>query len=210
MVSAPFITFEGPEGAGKSTVIEGLTPDFDQYFNGQFLVTREPGGTPIAEGIRQLLQTDDSQGMDPWTEAYLFAAARRQHLTATVLPALKAGQAVISDRYLDSSLAYQGGGRQFGVDQIYQLNHYATQGLMPDLTLYLDLPVELGLERIMSQRGDKIDRLDKEDLAFHERVRDTYLTLQEQFSDRIKIIDASQPLPQVVDDVRAVLAAWRK
>lgn len=200
-----FITFEGPEGAGKTSVLEALVSELKPILGDQLVTTREPGGNPISEAIRQILQPEDDNGMDDRTEALLYAAARRQHIVETILPALSAGKVLISDRYVDSSLAYQGGGRDLGVDNIWQINQFAIDGLLPDLTIYFDVPSELGLSRVMSNRQGKIDRLDKESLSFHQRVRTTYLELQHDFSDRIKIIDATQPLTDVISDTRALL-----
>ncbi len=205
MTKPLFITFEGPEGAGKTSVLEILISELKPLLGDELITTREPGGNPISEAIRAILQPAEDNGMDERTEALLYTAARRQHLVEIILPALKSGKVVISDRYIDSSLAYQGGGRGLGVDNIWQINQFATEGLMPDLTIYFDVPPELGLARVKANRQGKIDRLDKEDLSFHQTVRQTYLQLQHDFSDRIKLIDAAQPLDQVVADTRALL-----
>lgn len=201
-----FISIEGPEGAGKTSLINALAPELRQNLKRPVLTTREPGGNPIAEGIRNMLAADTSVNMDARTEALLFAAARRQHLVETILPALAKDEIVLSDRYLDSSLAYQGGGRRLGVDDVLALNEFAIDHVLPDLTLYLDLPVEIGLERINQQRQSKIDRLDREKLDFHQRVRQTYLSLLERFPDRIVKIDANQPLEQVIQAARVELS----
>ncbi|CAH1854983.1 dTMP kinase [Convivina intestini] len=201
-----FISIEGPEGAGKTSLINALAPELRQNLKRPVLTTREPGGNPIAEGIRNMLAADTSVNMDARTEALLFAAARRQHLVETILPALAKDEIVLSDRYLDSSLAYQGGGRRLGVDDVLALNEFAIDHVLPDLTLYLDLPVEIGLERINQQRQSKIDRLDREKLDFHQRVRETYLSLLERFPDRIVKIDANQPLEQVIQAARVELS----
>ncbi|WP_220740978.1 dTMP kinase [Leuconostoc miyukkimchii] len=205
MTKPLFITFEGPEGAGKTSVLKALISELKPILGDDLITTREPGGNPISEAIRAILQPEDDNGMDERTEALLYTAARRQHLVEIVLPALKAGKVVISDRYVDSSLAYQGGGRGLGIDNIWQINQFAIDGLLPDLTIYFDVPPELGLSRVKANRQGKIDRLDKEDLAFHQKVRETYLELQHQSSDRIKTIDATQPLDKVVDDARELL-----
>ncbi|CAK1233750.1 Thymidylate kinase (Tmk) [Fructobacillus cardui] len=205
-----FLSFEGPEGAGKTTVIEAVRPYLAELAQSDVLVTREPGGTPVAEGIRTLLQEKTEPAMDPWTEALLYAASRREHLVQTVQPAIAAGKVVLSDRYLDSSLAYQGGGRELGVDRIAELNAFATQGQLPDLTIYLDLPVEVGLERIFANRKGKIDRLDEEELSFHQTVRQTYLELVEKSPERIKQVNANQDVQAVIEKVKQVLATyWR-
>ena len=200
-----FISFEGPEGAGKTTVLNILIAELQPKLGNKLVTTREPGGNPISEAIRAILQPEDDNGLEKRTEALLYAAARRQHLVEIIQPALAAGKVVISDRYVDSSLAYQGGGRDLGVEKIWQINQFAIDGLLPDLTIYLDVPSELGLARVTANRKGKIDRLDKESLAFHQKVRQTYLKLQSEFSDRIKIVDATQPLDKVVHDTRELI-----
>ncbi|QSB51711.1 dTMP kinase [Leuconostoc falkenbergense] len=200
-----FISFEGPEGAGKTTVLNILIAELQPKLGDRLVTTREPGGNPISEAIRAILQPEDDNGLEKRTEALLYAAARRQHLVEIIQPALEAGKVVISDRYVDSSLAYQGGGRDLGVEKIWQINQFAIDGLLPDLTIYLDVPSELGLARVTANRKGKIDRLDKESLAFHQKVRQTYLKLQSEFSDRIKIVDATQPLDKVVHDTRELI-----
>lgn len=205
MTKPLFITFEGPEGAGKTSVLQAILAELQPQLGDALVTTREPGGNPISEAIRAILQPEEDNGMDARTEALLYTAARRQHLVSVILPALSAGKIVLSDRYVDSSLAYQGGGRGLGVDNIWQINQFATDGLMPDLTIYFDVPAEIGLARVMTNRQGKIDRLDKEDLSFHQKVREMYLSLQQEFSDRIKIIDATQPLTQVIAETRTLL-----
>ncbi|MCC7668691.1 MAG: dTMP kinase [Leuconostoc pseudomesenteroides] len=200
-----FISFEGPEGAGKTTVLNILIAELQPKLGDKLVTTREPGGNPISEAIRAILQPEDDNGLEKRTEALLYAAARRQHLVEIIQPALAAGKVVISDRYVDSSLAYQGGGRDLGVEKIWQINQFAIDSLLPDLTIYLDVPSELGLARVTANRKGKIDRLDKESLAFHQKVRQTYLKLQSEFSDRIKIVDATQPLDKVVHDTRELI-----
>lgn len=208
MSEAKFISFEGPEGAGKTSVLQALIEELRPMLGDELVTTREPGGNPIAEAIRAILQPEEDNGMDKRTEALLYAAARRQHLVETIQPALAAGKVVISDRYIDSSLAYQGGGRDLGVDRIWTLNQFATEGLLPDLTIYLDVPADIGLKRVMQHRQGKIDRLDKEDLSFHIKVRNTYLALRDQFPDRIQVIDATQPLEMVITATRALI--WQQ
>lgn len=205
MMKPLFITFEGPEGAGKTSVLNQLVVEFQQTLGDDLIVTREPGGNPISEAIRAILQPEEDNGIDDRTEALLYTAARRQHLVEIVLPALSAGKVVISDRYVDSSLAYQGGGRGLGVDNIWQINQFAIDGLLPDLTIYFDVPSALGLARVKANRQGKIDRLDKESLVFHQKVRETYLELQAKDSDRIKVVDATQPLESVVAATRQLL-----
>lgn len=200
-----FISFEGPEGAGKTSVLEALISELKTKLGDNLVTTREPGGNPISEAIRSILQPEEDNGMDKRTEALLYTAARRQHLVENIKPALDQNKIVISDRYVDSSLAYQGGGRGLGIDNIWEINQFAIDGLLPDMTIYLDVPVEIGLARVNENRQGKIDRLDKENISFHQKVRETYLKLQSEFSDRIKIVDATQPLNKVIDDTRILI-----
>ena len=171
----------------------------------QVLYSREPGGSPISEQIRQVLFAPENTDMDARTEALLFAASRRQHVVSTLRPALAAGKVILCDRYVDSSVVYQGVGRQLGEETIWKLNQYAIDGLMPGLTLDLDVPSELGLRRIAEHRADQVNRLDKEKLSFHHMVRHAFLDLQRANPDRIKLVDASQPLDQVVADVKRLI-----
>ncbi|WP_273709784.1 dTMP kinase [Leuconostoc mesenteroides] len=200
-----FISFEGPEGAGKTSVLEALISELKTKLGDDLVTTREPGGNPISEAIRSILQPEEDNGMDKRTEALLYTAARRQHLVENIKPALDQNKIVISDRYVDSSLAYQGGGRGLGIDNIWEINQFAIDGLLPDMTIYLDVPVKIGLARVNENRQGKIDRLDKESISFHQKVRETYLKLQSEFSDRIKIVDATQPLNKVIDDTRILI-----
>ena len=200
-----FISFEGPEGAGKTSVLEALISELKTKLGDNLVTTREPGGNPISEAIRSILQPEEDNGMDKRTEALLYTAARRQHLVENIKPALDQNKIVISDRYVDSSLAYQGGGRGLGIDNIWEINQFAIDGLLPDMTIYLDVPVEIGLARVNENRQGKIDRLDKDSISFHQKVRETYLKLQSEFSDRIKIVDATQPLNKVIDDTRILI-----
>lgn len=200
-----FISFEGPEGAGKTSVLEALISELKTKLGDNLVTTREPGGNPISEAIRSILQPEEDNGMDKRTEALLYTAARRQHLVENIKPALDQNKIVISDRYVDSSLVYQGGGRGLGIDNIWEINQFAIDGLLPDMTIYLDVPVEIGLARVNENRQGKIDRLDKESISFHQKVRETYLKLQSEFSDRIKIVDATQPLNKVIDDTRILI-----
>ncbi|HJF53673.1 MAG TPA: dTMP kinase [Limosilactobacillus coleohominis] len=201
-----FISFEGPDGAGKTSVISAIQEWLTQKYGKQaVLLTREPGGNRISEQIRQILFDDHNTNMDARTEALLFAAARRQHIVEDIEPALQAGKFVLSDRYVDSSVAYQGGGRHLGADDIWELNQFAIHGLLPDLTIYLDIPSELGLERISKHRQNQVNRLDREKLRFHQDVRNAYLTLAQRHQKRIQLIDASQPLPTVINMVQKTI-----
>lgn len=206
-MSGRFISFEGPDGAGKTSVLNNIRQALINQLGTQVLYTREPGGNQIAEQIRAVLLDKQNTAMDNWTEALLYAASRRQHVVQTLKPALEAGKLILCDRYLDSSIAYQGGGRNLGVDKIWELNQYAIDGLLPDLTIFLDLPVETGLARIEKGRAETINRLDEQTVNFHRRVRQAYLTLQERFPDRIVKINADQDLNQVIEDVHRAIHA---
>lgn len=195
-----FITFEGGEGCGKSTVLAKINTLL-QAEGHQTLVSREPGGTEISEQIRNVILDKNNTAMDPRTEALLYAASRRQHLVEKIWPALKEGKIVLCDRYLDSSLAYQGGARSLGMEEIAKVNEYATEGTFPDLTLFFDLDPEIGLKRIAENSGREVNRLDLEKMAFHQKVREGFQTLAKRYSDRYVVIDASKPLEEVVQNV---------
>ena len=198
MFPGKFITLEGPDGAGKSSVIAELTASLEGQGH-QVLTTREPGGVPIAEEIRRVILDVDHIAMDPRTEALLFAAARRQHLVEVILPALRQGKIVLCDRFVDSSLAYQGMARDIPVDLIWSINQFAVEDQLPALTLLIDVPAEVGLARIHQARDQRqYDRLDQESLDFHNRVRQAFLDLAQASPERIKVIDGQAPLDQVV------------
>ena len=200
-----FITFEGGEGSGKSSALRLIDERLrkDGY---ETVLTREPGGTPIAEQIRNVILDKGNTAMDSRTEALLYAASRRQHLVEKVWPALKAGKVVLCDRYLDSSLAYQGGARGLGIDNVLGVNMFATEGTFPDLTLLFDIEPELGLQRIAANAAREVNRLDLEKIEFHRGVRKTFLSLAERYPERFVIIDASQPLDKVVEDAYEAIA----
>ena len=207
-MSGKFISFEGPDGAGKTSVMRQIKADLEEQFGAdRVMYTREPGGNHISEQIRRVLFNADNTDMDARTEALLFAAARRQHIVSELLPALQEDKVILCDRYVDSSIAYQGAGRHLGEQEIWQLNQFAIDGLLPELTVYLDVPSEVGLRRIAEHRSDQVNRLDKEKLAFHHLVRHSFLRLQQAHPDRIKLVDASQPLAKVVADVKQVINA---
>lgn len=193
-----WISFEGGEGSGKTTLIEGLLEKLKEK-DLDYMVTREPGGVPLAEKIRQVIMTRDLGVMDPMTEAILFAAARRQHLVEKVLPALEEGKIVLMDRYVDSSVVYQGYARGLGMDEVWNLNLYATQGKMPQRTFYLDLDPKEGLRRIRDNMRE-VNRLDEEGLDFHKKIREGYLLLADQ-DERILTLDAAQTKEQLLDQV---------
>jgi dTMP kinase len=192
MINGTFITFEGPDGAGKTTIINMVAKQLDNV-----LLTREPGGIDIAEQIRRVILDKGNTAMDPRTEALLYAAARRQHLIEKVKPALDEGKIVLCDRFVDSSLAYQGYARGLGMDEVFIINQFAIEDLMPELTIYFDIEPELGLKRINKNKGREINRLDLENLEFHQKVREGYHLLMDRFPNRIVCIDASGTMDEV-------------
>ena len=194
-----FITFEGGEGCGKTTVLKAIKERLESE-GVSVVLTREPGGTPIAEQIRNVILDKGNTAMDGRTEALLYAASRRQHLVEKIWPALQEGKTVLCDRYLDSSLAYQGGARGLGIDEVLSINLFATEGTYPDLTLLFDLEPEQGLARIAANQNREVNRLDLEKLDFHHQVRNNFLALAKRYPDRYVIIDASQPLADVIED----------
>ena len=198
------VSLEGPEGAGKTSVLEALIPVLEDR-GVEVLTTREPGGVLIGEKIREVILDPSHTEMDPKTELLLYIASRRQHLVEKVLPALAAGKLVIMDRFIDSSVAYQGFGRGLDIDAINWLNEFATDGLKPDLTLYFDIEVEEGLARIAANSDREVNRLDMEGLDLHRKVRRGYLSLLEKETDRIVKIDASLPLDQVIENTQQLL-----
>ena len=201
-----FITLEGPEGSGKTTAVNVAVRELEKL--GYSIVrTREPGGTPIAEQIRNVILDKANTAMDPRTEALLYAASRRQHLVEKVWPAVKEGKIVICDRYLDSSLAYQGGARGLGIENILNINMFATEGTFPDLTLLFDIEPEVGLARIAANASREVNRLDLEKLDFHKNVRNTFLDLAKRYPDRFVIIDASKSQEEVAKATLDVILA---
>lgn len=199
-----FITFEGIEGCGKTTQLKRAQRYLEER-GFPVLVTREPGGTTIGEAIRSVLLDPLHVAIAPATELLLYAAARAQHVAELIRPALEEGRIVLCDRFADSTTAYQGGGRGLSLDGIRALHALATGGLQPDLTLLLDLPADAGLERARA-RG-RYDRLEREAILFHERVRDSFLRLAAEAPDRIKTVDGSDCIDRVAAAVRAHLDA---
>ena len=198
-----FITFEGTEGSGKTTVIEKV----EQYYiekGYQVIRTREPGGSKIAEDIRNVILDVNNTNMDSITEAMLYAASRRQHLVEKVIPYTEKGYIVLCDRFIDSSLAYQGHARGLGIDKVYQLNLIATNGLLPDATIYVDVRPEVGLSRIKTNNREQ-NRLDLEKLSFHDKVYEGYRIVSEMFKDRFKVINGEQDRESVFNDTVKVL-----
>ncbi|QOY37441.1 dTMP kinase [Anaerobacillus isosaccharinicus] len=202
-----FITFEGGEGAGKTSVILELAV-FLKEEGFDFITTREPGGIQIAESIRQIILDTNNTAMDGRTEALLYAAARRQHLVEKVIPELNASKIVLCDRFLDSSLVYQGIARAIGFDEVLSINNFAIENCMPKLTFYFDIEPEKGLARIAKNKDREINRLDKENLDFHYKVREGYLRLLAMFPERIIRIDAERPLEEVVLETKKKLTTY--
>ncbi|MFF5909320.1 dTMP kinase [Staphylococcus cohnii] len=188
-----FITFEGPEGSGKTTVIQQVAEKLKYEYN--IILTREPGGVKTGEQIREVLL--EGEDMDDRTEALLFAASRREHLVGKVIPALNNGNVVLCDRYIDSSLAYQGYARGIGIEEVKSINEFAINGLYPDLTIYLDVSVEVGRERILKNQRNQ-NRLDLEDVKFHEKVVEGYKKIIHNESERFIVINADQSIDKVV------------
>lgn len=202
-MSGLFITLEGPEGAGKSTNRDYLASHLrDQGLS--VLLTREPGGTPLAERIRELLLAPSDEKMNADTELLLVFAARAQHLAEVIRPALARGEVVLCDRFTDATYAYQGGGRGLCVERIATLEQFVQGGLQPDMTLLFDLPVEVGLSRAAA-RG-RLDRFEQEGLGFFEAVRQAYLGRAKADPQRYRLIDAAQPLAQVQQSLDALVA----
>lgn len=190
-----FITFEGPEGSGKSTVIKEVYEALikDGY---DVLMTREPGGNVISEEIREMILDPKNTSMDDRTEALLYAASRRQHVAEKIQPALSSNKIVLCDRFVDSSLAYQGYARGIGIKEVFEINEFAIEDCMPNLTLFFDVHPEIGMERI-GKRNYK-DRLEQAGKNFHEKVYDGYQLLMKEFPERIHRIDAEESLENVI------------
>ncbi len=203
MAKGLFITVEGPDGSGKSTVVPKVAERLiaDGY---KITTTREPGGVKIAEEIRRVILDPANTAMDAKTEALLYAAARRQHLIEKILPALDAGTTVLCERFVDSSLAYQGFGRGIGYEAVLDLNSFAVDGHFPDLTIYFDIDEKTGLKRIAKGRHNT-DRLDQESLAFHTEVHKGYHYINEIFKERIIKVDATKDIETVVDTTYKII-----
>ncbi len=194
MLKGKFITFEGGECTGKTTIINEIAKKLTSL-GFDVIITREPGGIDIAEQIREIILNPKNTKMVPETEALLYAASRMQHLKEKVIPALEAGKIVLCDRYLDSSLVYQGYARNLGVKSILEINHFATM-YMPDLTIFIDVKPEIALGRLNS-RKEKVDRLDSEGLLFHQKVYNGYLEVAKMYKNRIKSVDGNNSLEDV-------------
>lgn len=203
---ARFISFEGIDGCGKSTLLEEAGRLLRER-GVSYVTTREPGGTPLGERIRKMLLSPSAGHISLVTEVLLYAASRAQLLDEVILPALKRGDWVLSDRYLDATLAYQGYGRCLGVHTIRPVLQWATQGLLPHKTILVDCPVSLAISRIHS-RSETLDRMEQENGAFHERVRQGYLELAAAEPGRFVLIDGSRPLEEVLKVLREVFSRW--
>ncbi|MGS0973668.1 MAG: dTMP kinase [Candidatus Izemoplasmataceae bacterium] len=202
-MNGKFITFEGPEGSGKTSVIKAV----EQYLTNKgydILTTREPGGIKIAEDIRNIILDKENTEMDKHAEALLFAAARSQHFHQKIVPALEAGKIIICDRFIDSSLAYQGYARGLGIDEVYLINKFGIGDTLPILTIFIDVPPKVGLERVFSKR-DKVDRLDLETLAFHEKVYDGYMLLEQKFPSRFIKVDGTSSIEKVTEETIRII-----
>ena len=203
MTRGAFISLEGVEGVGKSTNV-AFTADAVRRAGYEVVTTREPGGTPLGERVREWILNGDHGTLSPEVEVLLMFAARARHLDAVIRPALAAGRWVVCDRFTDASIAYQGGGRGASRTLLDALQKEIQNGLEPDLTLLLDAPLEVGASRM----GDRTpDHFEREQRPFFERVRAAYLALAAQFPERIKVIDAAMPLPQVQRQIEAEVAA---
>lgn len=201
-----FITFEGPEGAGKTTVLSVVGERLKK--EGQkVLLTREPGGIKISEDIREIILDNQNVEMDAKTEALLYAAARRQHLVEKVIPALEQGYTVLCDRFIDSSLAYQGYARGIGIDEILKINEFAIGETMPNLTIFFDIHPEEGLARVLNNEEREQNRLDKEQLSFHKQVYEGYQQVMKRYADRMISTDASLKKEEVMENVYQIIAS---
>ncbi len=195
-----FISIEGTDGSGKSTQIRKIQ-EYLKLKNHPILLTREPGGTPISEEIRELLLHPDHKEMAAKTEMLLYAAARAQHLEELILPTLASGTSVLTDRFVDSSVAYQAFGRELG-DMVKVVNDIATGGKKPDITFFLDLPPHLGIVRKQKEANHEMDRLELEAATFHERVYDGFVALCNENPERVRRIDASQSIDEVFAEIQ--------
>jgi len=189
-----FITIEGPEGSGKSTLTEGILRFFrEKGFD--VVYTREPGGTPVGEQIRGII-LNNIERMDSFTEVFLFLAARRENVVRNILPALREGKVVVCDRYTDSTIAYQGYGRGLPIKLLRRLNKLATAGIKPDITLFVDVDPKIGFQRI---NGKELDRIEREDIRFHERVREGYHKIAKIAGKRVKVLDGTLPTDALLE-----------
>jgi dTMP kinase len=202
MQKGKFITIDGVEGAGKSTQIKFIC-DYLEAKGINVVLTREPGGTDLGEKIRELLLSTQTKSMHSDSELLLMFAARNEHIHHKIIPALEKGDWVLSDRFTDASYAYQGGGRGLDIERIERLEHWVLKGFTPNMTLLLDIPVDLGMSRVES-RGEK-DRIELEELDFFERVRQAYIDRSEKYPQRIKLIDSSKSREHTSAQIEKIL-----
>ena len=202
-----FIVFEGGEGSGKSTTLDKI---YDWMIDEKIdcIKTREPGGIKISEQIRSVILDSSNTEMDGKTEALLYAAARRQHLVEKVIPALQNGKIVLCDRFIDSSLSYQGYARGLGIEEIYSINKFAIGNYMPDISVLFDLDPQVGLDRINKNKNREVNRLDLEKLDFHNKVREGYHKILEKNNDRMIKIDASKSIDDVFEEVKSIILTY--
>lgn len=203
-----FISFEGNDGSGKSSALNALMKKLESL-NYDVIYSREPGGSKIAEKIREVILDPTNMGMDPKTEALLYAASRREHIQKTILPALKESKIILCDRFVDSSVAYQGFGRGLGADEVYEMNQFATDGLLPDLTIFVCVHPEIGLSRIKKDERE-MDRMEREKLDFHLKVYNGYLKLAEKYPNRIVVINGETTKESVIEQVDNVILPFIK
>ena len=206
--NAPFITLEGGEGSGKSTQIK-LLAEWLNELGVDHLCTREPGGAPGAEEIRTMVLTGDVDRWTPMTEVLLYTAARSDHVERVIVPSLEAGKWVLCDRFADSSIAYQGAGRGVGVEKVKALQKLVLDQLKPDLTLVLDLSIEVGLSRAMSREDDKVvkeDRIERMGAALHKQTRDVFLEIASEESDRCVVVDADKSVDELQQELRRIIS----
>lgn len=209
MDKGKFIVFEGGDGSGKSTILD-MVYEYLIQSNIDCIKTREPGGIKISEDIREIILDTKNTKMDSRTEALLYAAARRQHLVEKVIPEINKGTIVLCDRFIYSSLAYQGYARNIGIDDIYQINKFAVDEYMPDLNILFDLSPEIGLERINKNKSREINRLDLEKMDFHNKVRNGYLKLYEENKDKFIKVNAEKSIEEVFNDVKDIITNFIK
>lgn len=200
-----FITFEGPEGAGKSSHADALA-EYLTRSGYTCIRTREPGGTPLAEELRKVVKSHSGETVHPETELFLMEAARSQHMRELILPALEAGKVVICDRFADSTTAYQGGARGLALDKVMMMNRFAAAERMPDLTFLLDIRPETGFKRIVNRDlGEgNYDRFEAEKIDFHQKVRQAFLDIAVREPERVKVIDSEQPMDAVRKEILKV------
>jgi dTMP kinase len=196
------ITLEGPDGSGKSTLVN-LLSSYLQEKGYEIILTREPGGTKIGEKIRDIILDNENIDMSYTTEALLYAASRAQHVYEKIIPGLRDGKIIICERFVHSSLVYQGIGRGLGIEKIKEINDFAIQGVKPDITLFFDIDPEVALERKINKNTG--DRLEREDIAFHRKVYEGYLKIKEMYPDEIKIIDANKTIDEIFTQVKNII-----